>query len=354
MLIVGTTTYCFYPLFKVDHSPIKLHKKIFYHPDKMGEFFSTGSTSPISWELDLTNACNHDCIGCSAKGAGGRTNNDKLSLDQAQNYIDQIASLNAKAVNLTGGGEPMMNKITPSIIEYIKAKSLDVGLVSNGSLFRKSNVDLISKNCTWVRVSLDSGSPQVFQDIRRRPGKEYYEILDNIKLLVDSRNNQKSSCTIGVGFLTSKKTIPDMYDFTIACKKAGVDYVEFRPFHGDYTIPKNINECLTLQDSDFKIHYSKFKYDSSYKKKYCKCLAQSFSGVINVHKVYVCCHFRGVEKYELGDLRQNSLQEIWTSDRRKEIVDNIDFKDCIALCKLDLVNRSLDEFTEKPNHVNFI
>ena len=145
-----------------------------------------------------------------------------------------------------------------------------------------------------------------------------------------------------------------MVAFTKFCKERKVDYVEFRPFHGDYTIPDHIEECLKMATDKFKVYYSKFKYDSEYKKKYCKCHAQTFSGVINVHKVYVCCHFRGVDRYELGDLRENTLEEIWNSDRRKNIIDKIDFKDCIALCKLDLVNRTLDNLKSKPEHLNII
>jgi len=339
----------------MEKSPIALHRKIFYHPEKLGEFLNKGSTTPVSWELDPTNNCNHECIGCYAKGAGGRTNNEFLRVGEAKSYIDQIHNLNSKAVVFTGGGDPMMNRSTPEIIEYSKSKGMDVGLITNGSFFNKKNSAIISDNCTWVRISLDSGSPELFNQIRRRPGKEFFDILDKMKLLVDDRDRRGSTCTIGVGFLTSKQTIPDMVAFTKFCKEKKVDYVEFRPFHGDFTIPDHIEECLKMATDKFKVHYSKFKYDSEYKKKYCKCHAQTFSGVINVHKVYVCCHFRGVDKYELGDLRENTLEEIWNSDRRKNIIDKIDFKlDCIALCKLDLVNRTLDSLKSKPEHLNFI
>tara|TARA_R100001377_G_scaffold74459_1_gene50735 strand:- start:401 stop:1411 length:1011 start_codon:yes stop_codon:yes gene_type:complete len=335
-------------------SPIELHQKIFHHSDRLGEFLKTGSTTPVSWELDLTNICNHDCIGCDAKGAGGRTNNEFLWLNEAKNYVDQISSLGAKAVVLTGGGDPMMNRATPDVIEYIKSKGMDVGLISNGSLFNKKNSIIILKNCTWVRISLDSGSAKVFSLIRRRPEKEFFDILTKLKTFVQLRNKINSSCTIGVGFLTSKQTIPDMVNFTSLCKEREVDYVEFRPFHGDYTVPHDIDGCLKMATDNFKVYYNVLKYDKDYKKQYCKCHGQNFSGVINIHKVYVCCHFRGVEKYELGDLRKDSLKKIWNSEKRKNIVNNIDFRDCIALCKLDLVNRTLSDLNNKSSHVNFI
>ena len=187
----------------MEKSPITLHKKLFYHPERLGEFLNKGTTTPISWELDPTNNCNHECIGCYAKGAGGRTNNEFLRVGEAKSYIDQIHSLNSKAVVFTGGGAPMMNRATPEIIEYSRSKGMDVGLITNGSFFNKRNSPIISDNCTWVRISLDSGSPELFNQIRRRPGKEFFDILDRMKLLVDARDRRESDCTIGVGVLPS-------------------------------------------------------------------------------------------------------------------------------------------------------
>ena len=70
--------------------------------DRLIDIVEDKITYPVTWELDPTNRCNHYCVGCYAKGAGGRTNNDHLTLKQAKNYVDQVVELNAKAINLTG------------------------------------------------------------------------------------------------------------------------------------------------------------------------------------------------------------------------------------------------------------
>ena len=51
-------------------TPMSLENKLFYHGEKVSELLETGDTTPVTWELDPTNLCNHDCIGCYAKGAG--------------------------------------------------------------------------------------------------------------------------------------------------------------------------------------------------------------------------------------------------------------------------------------------
>jgi MoaA/NifB/PqqE/SkfB family radical SAM enzyme len=338
--------------------PMLLEKKLFHHGNKLEQFLRTGDTTPVTWELDPTNLCNHDCIGCFAKGAGGRTNKHSLNLAEGTDYLHQIKDLGATGVSFTGGGDPMVNRHTPKLVEYSKqVLGLDVGMVTNGTLFKEDTAATIIKNNSWVRVSMDAGSHEVYTKIRRVPSPSphgFNRAVENLSLLATKKKELGSNCTIGVGFLTSELTHPDMMAATKICRDAGIDYISFRPFHGNCEIPEEIGACMELETDTFKIHFSEYKYDTGYVKKYKRCGGQSFSGIINVHDVYVCCHLRGVEKYKLGSLREQSLRDIWMSDHRKRVVRNIDFRDCIALCKLDCVNRQLADMENKPQHINFI
>lgn len=335
--------------------PIDLHNKLYYHPDKLKEFFESGDTTPVTWELDPTNRCNHNCIGCYAAGAGGRTNDDSLSWEQAKDYVDQVYALGAKAINLTGGGDPMVNKITPRLIEYISSLGMDVGMITNGTIFTDESIDIVVKHCKWVRVSIDGGNPHVYVSIRKVPKRHFDLAFKNLAKLAQRKKDLNSSITIGSGFLTSKLTNPSILEYTQLCKQAGIDYVQIRPFHNDFTIPEDIDKVLAERTKTFKVLYSKHKYDTSYKKTYPKCLAQSFSGVINVHSVYLCCHFRGIETKKLGDLREKTLLEIWAGKKRKVILEELNLDKCISHCRLDLVNRQLDQMVNsEPDHVNFI
>lgn len=339
----------------MEKTPVDLQNKLFYHPDKLLEFFNTGNTTPVTWELDPTNRCNHNCIGCYAAGAGGRTNDDSLTWEQAKSYVDQVYDLGGKGINLTGGGDPMVNKITPHLIEYIKSLGMDVGMITNGTIFTDESIDIVVKNCTWVRISMDGGTPHTYTEIRKVPERHFHLALENMAKLVKRRDELDTDLTIGSGFLTSELTTPTLLVYAKICKDIGINYIQIRPFHNDFTIPYNIEETLALEDDKFKIYYSKHKYDSTYKKKYPKCLAQNLSGVINVHSVYLCCHFRGVETKKLGDLREKNLLEIWAGRRRQNILDELSLDKCIAHCRLDLVNRQLDELVNRPaEHKNFI
>jgi len=314
-------------------SPFAVNK-ILYHPERIYQFLQTGETKPITWELDLTNLCNHNCPDC----AGGRINKKSLDLN-------------------TGGGEPLLNPVCPQIIEYIKSKKLDVALITNGSLINKENANIILKNCTWVRISLDAGSPEIFKRTHGCNQKMFFQVLQGIKLLSDTKRAKNYKCTVGVAFLTSKETKNDMIKFTRLCRNLKVDYVQFRPYHYDKTnIDKELAECKREEIYGIRVLWSINKYQHLTKPRpYPTCYGHHFAGVINIHKLYLCCHFRGKERYELGDLRKNTLEEIWNSERRKYVYTNIDYSDCPPVCRCDTFNRFLWQLKDRvPEHINFL
>lgn len=332
--------------------------KILCHPDRIAEWLEGGDTRPISWELDLTNACDQKCPDCP----GGRNNNQSLDLDTAENYVYQIKALGGKSIVLTGGGEPLLNSIITKVVKYIHySKGMDVSLITNGTQLNKDNVFDIVENCTWVRVSLDAGSPEIYKFTHGCNKKTFKSVLGGISLLVEAKKAKLPegyNCTIGVAFLTHNKTRKDMLVFTKLCQWLGVDYVQFRPYHYNFCdVTEELKECEKQTiPGQFYVLKSGNKYDHlTERQPYDICYGHHFCGVINVHNVYLCCHFRGMDKYKLGDLRENKLYEIWESEQRKKIYQNIDYSDCYPVCRCDRLNRILWKLKEEPaTHINFV
>jgi len=328
--------------------------KIMWHPDRIGEWLGTGHTKPISWELDLTNRCNHKCPDCP----GGRNTDEDLDLESAKDYINQMKLFGGKSIVLTGGGEPLMNPIATEIIKYaVYSKGIDVSFITNGSLIDEHNAWSILRYCTWVRISLDAGSPASYQFTHGCGEKMFYKVLENIKLLVEIRARGNFDCTIGVAFLTAAKTRKDMVKFTRLVRPLGVDYVQFRPYWWDYTqVTKELAKCKKLERRGFTVLKSANKYDHlTEQRPYHVCYGHHFAGVINIHTLYLCCHFRGKQKYKLGDLREAKLSDIWDSERRKQVYEMIDYSDCFPVCRCDRFNRILWNLKEHPaTHINFV
>ena len=189
-------------------------------------------------------------------------------------------------------------------------------------------------------------------------------------MLSREKKKQKSDITIGVGFLTYNKTIHEIIDFAKLSSTLDVDYAQYRPLlkkHAEKEfnaknqdlVINNIKEACKYSTKNFSVVSSIHKYKLIASKKcsrqYDVCYGHNFATVIAAdQKMYLCCHMRGVKKYCLGDLKKNTLKEIWCSKQRESVYKNIDFKDCPLLCRCDSFNTILFNMQKPINHVNFL
>lgn len=341
--------------------------KILKHLDRVNAWLEGENPFPITVELDMTNTCNHRCPECVVNYFR-IADKSALSYGIAENIIRQLSKCRIKGLIFTGGGEPLCNPQTLKIVKLAKTRGLDLGFITNGSLLGDESGKTLLKSCTWLRVSLDAASPEVFRLTHGMGNREFYQVINNIKDLVAMKKKIKSPCAIGVGFLTCDCSAKDMKKAALLTKKLGVDYLQFRPkqihrggkFEYKWTdVHDKISQCLKYANKNFQVLYSKHKYEMSrdpqFGRYYQKCYGQQFAAVISASaKMFICCHTRGYEKYCIGDLRRKSFEEIWSSKRRKEVIEKIDFQDCIPLCRDNTFNQILWNIKQPREHVNFL
>lgn len=341
--------------------------KILKHLDRVNEWLRGLNPPPITVELDMTNVCNHKCPECVVNYFRG-ADRSALSYVTAKSIIGQLARAKVRGLIFTGGGEPLCNPHTLSAVEWAKANGLDLGFITNGSLLTQKAAGVLLKNCTWIRVSLDAGSPGTFQSTHGMNGSEFHKVVNNIGILTGLKRKMKNRCTIGVGFLTCDYTTADMEKVAVLSRRMGVDYLQFRPMQihrgGKFgyhwlDVQANIEKCLKYSGNGFQVLYSKHKYDMAHDPRfgrhYRKCYGHQFATVVAADaKMYLCCHTRGYKKYCIGDLKKYSFKKIWNSKRRKTVAERVDFKDCIPLCRDNTFNQILWNIKQDREHVNFL
>ena len=344
--------------------------KILAHLDRIYEWLKTGISCPITFELDMTNFCNHNCSWCF----GFYTQNDKssLNLQEAKDIVSQIKELGGRGLIFTGGGEPLCNPATIKAVEYAKRLGLDIGFITNGMLIDDGIAEKLVENCTWIRISLDAASPKMFKITHGMDGRAFDKVIENISLLGTKKRETNAMCTIGIGYLTAQETKKEIYKFAELCRSIKVDYAQFRPLlprfgknridytrNGQKEILKEIQKSLALSGNGFSVLYSKHKYDcmvnGEVARPYEICYGHHFAAVIAADKkMYICCHFRGVDKYCIGDLSKNTLKGIWHSQKRKRAYEGIALRNCIPLCRCNTFNTALWNIKQTKIHPNFI
>jgi organic radical activating enzyme len=109
---------------------------------------SVGNIKPVHVQYIPTNRCNLHCSFCSCEN---RDRGQEMGATEAVEMCSRLSALGCQAVTITGGGEPLLHPdIGAIIIDGFMANGIEVGLVTNGTLFDRQ--DFLGE-LTWCRIS---------------------------------------------------------------------------------------------------------------------------------------------------------------------------------------------------------
>jgi wyosine [tRNA(Phe)-imidazoG37] synthetase (radical SAM superfamily) len=335
---------------------------------------------PISINLDLTTACNYACDHCvdmDILNTGIKYDHDKL-----KSSIQNLAERGLKSVIVIGGGEPTMYPRFEEVIVFMKNLGLKIGIVTNGAAMEKieSVAEYFDKD-DWIRLSLDSGSDEVFQAMHK-PRKAMD--LDTICRGVGPIRDKNPDVNVGFSFLIVWKDCEandteiheNIHEIEMAAERARkyrFHYISFKPFltrakenNAEIVdlakeenreqidpimneIRKRIDVAKKLNTEDFRVIestnlrvFENGTYDN-YTKQPKNCHMQFFRQVLSPLGVFNCPVYRHVTKAQVGEKHAYADNQV-TVDTQRATVKLIDSFNATDECK---------EVTCLYNHVNW-
>jgi len=339
--------------------------------------------TPICASVDPTNRCNFDCVFCNSYGVV-----DEGKETMTEEHLIKIADFfgewgrdskegHIKGVYITGGGEPLMNTNTMSLVERLTKNQIQSAIITNGVFFNDESIDIVSRNCRWVGISVDAVTNKTYNLMKGLPEKSkiFEKVIENLKKLVAYSTEYGSKCDIGFKFLLHPYNIDEIYDAAVFARSIGVKDFHLRPVRyinfakiKEGTVNFNdkldvINEQFdkvqTLNTKDFHVYgiRHKFNNDLSIKKNFSKCriipIEPTFAADGNV---YLCFDHRGEESMILcrHSPDVSEISKIWNSDMHKNMVDNIDILKCPS-CTFSSYNEAIEKVLLKDNMcINFL
>lgn len=322
----------------------KLHQQ--YVVDRIkGSDWSRG---PLVVEMDTTEACNLACPGCISEDLV--SNATSFSDERLFTIGKEMYEMGVKAVVLIGGGEPLAHPRVGEFMKYLGEHDISIGITTNG-YFIPRYMDIIANYATWTRVSMDAATKETFDKLRpAKDGKSKFdEIVKGMKDLAKIKKG-----TLGFSFLIRTEAdgfgitsnIHEIYDAAILARDIGCDYFEVKPsyayaggrphalvVHSKERMDEARRQIERLKDLDsetYKVITAINLEDSlncvqTYQSKdYHFCPSAHLRTLICPSGVYVCPYWRGKDPYRIGDAKLQSLEEIWNSDRRRSIMEQLD------------------------------
>lgn len=333
------------------------NKKIFYYGDRILEAINGSITEPVVYELSLSGKCNCSCEYCCCKHF---KSDDMLSEKDIDILAEELSLNHAEAVTITGGGEPLTNPFFCYCVKQLRTNHISVGLITNGLLLNEENIPIIANEGKFVRISLDTVWPDRYQLIRGT-SLDVDALENNLRHLVLKRNQVKSDLLIGAQIVYYCQSPEEIEDTILFCQKCGLDFIQIRPVDnvtGDtlnrqysfYSKHAAMLEIFKRKYSTerFAIHINQNKFDeyysSSVEKKYKQCLGGNFTiSVGHDMNLYYCCANIGNLKCCIGNLREQRLNELLHSDKRKKYITNPDWQYCQMQCRNHKINKILCE-----------
>ena len=330
---------------------------------------------PVHFEGIFTLVCNFLCPHCTrrpdrskwVKGGTWQNNSDvtdfnTLNFQNLKTIIDKLIVFkqdNQMGI-VWGGGDPTANPSTYSAMRYAKLKGITSSFLTNGVLM---DVDsLIEIEPTIVRVSLNCGTNDSYARFHGFPRTWNYfdRVIANIKKMNRLKVNlgNKHKTLFGISLIMDERNIED---FIIATQLIsditkedgrGIDYVIVRPvmqyehFEAKTAILKDstISKAWKLIEKGgvayenlisvniplipIKDSFNEPLTDSFYSSG-TDCLSYGVCSEIRHNgDIQICSDSYGDPNYTIGNLLSDDLDTIWKSEKRKNILENINQKQC--------------------------
>jgi radical SAM protein with 4Fe4S-binding SPASM domain len=271
--------------------------------------------------FNLTKNCNLKCIYCYANAGKTAIKDIKdQSLDFWERTIDQLSCLNNNAtINFTGG-EPTIYKLFWDVVKYAKKIGLNLILITNGLNIKYEDIQKYLEYFSSIEISLDSLREEV-NSLTRGKGS-LSRAQKSIDILIE--NEMKPRIMVVISKYNKK------YLYEINDKYKSYAIIKYQPMYnigrGDKLrkIGVKAKEYYNILKSH---NIERMKGDISYKRnmKYVWCGMGKNVLSIEANGYVYPCQLMHNEKFKLGDLNNQSLEEIWiNSPYRHHSVDMIE------------------------------
>ena len=294
---------------------------------------------PKIFQVEVTNNCNLACIMCPYTEQTRKKGS--MGLEVFKTIVDNGWLADSDFVRLHGMGEPLMNKKVFDLVEYASNKDINTEISTNICLLNKVKAQkVIDSKLTQIILSLDGMTKDTYEHIRAKA--DFEKSVKNLNDFLDLKKKSKSNIYTVVQIIFMKETADEVLDFVNHWKTHGaLDEIRIR-FYSSWA----------MQEEHINEQYESFVDDniSVKRKNPCRLLWESVSVQFD-GKVVPCCRDFD-SKYVLGDLNDNSLQEIWNGKKlknlRKEHLDNnYDNILCKNCNEYDAINPSIGILIKK-------
>ena len=250
--------------------------------------------------IEPTNACNLNCFMCNAKDSTRKK--DFMTMDVFTRILKEAALENVNNLVMHTVGESLLHPKIVDMIKMAKSRGFTVRLSSNGMLLNPAfSRALIESGLDQFRFSIEGATKKTYEAIRQ--GADFDTLLNNVKTFRKLRDAAGKKPNITIGSIVMKETEPEL----------GIFYKLFSPLVDSIEFTKLGNQGGQMNKA---FSTSSVESTTASGARYpCKLLWSTVVMFWNGDLSCCCIDFDG--KLIVGNIMNESLKSIWTSEKYK-------------------------------------
>lgn len=283
--------------------------------------------TPYTITIEPTNLCNLRCVFCyqhnksAMKEAGLQMG--RLDMDLYKKMIDQIKRFPQKVKKLKFGGfgEPLLHPQLPKMIEYAKEQDVaeKIDLFTNGLLLTKQkSLDLVNAGLDWVNISANGINAEDYQQ-NCDAAINMEQFLSELSYLYENRKQLFVYVKLGDNGYTDEQKQAFYEMFGDIC-----DEIYIEPIAQNVWV--DIDSHSDNDKKDIAGNVIAYRH---------VCTMIFTSLIVTSSGEVVACCADWKKKYVIGDLRRQTIQDIWNGEplRRLRIINLLKQRHQHDLCR---------------------
>ncbi|GEO37930.1 hypothetical protein SAE02_20780 [Skermanella aerolata] len=328
--------------------------------------------APVHIRIKPTNRCNHNCWYCAYRADGlqlgeGMREADQIPEAKMMEIVDDLIAMGVKAVTFSGGGEPLLYKPLPDVIDRLAKGGIHVATLTNGSNLKGRVGEALARHATWVRISVDAWDDTSYSAARGAPAGAFTQLLSNVR----DFKATGTKAVLGVSLIVSKDNAARIFEIASLFKEAGAGHVKLsaavvandaaanNAYHREFreVVEPQIALCRTLDGDGFGVIDHYHEMTEGFEKTYATCPYLMFLTVIGADQhVYTCQDKAYTDAGDLGSIETKSFRDLWFSGENRERLHAFDPRtQCMHHCVTHSKNLSILEYLSiDPKHAVFV
>jgi len=262
---------------------------------------------PEVFAIESTNYCNLRCVMCPRgepdimeRSLGSMTD------DLFAKILDDI-DFYKEPCWFHWFGEPLMNPRLFHQIEMAKSKGVpDLGISTNATLLdEKKSQAILDSGLDTILIAVDGASKEVYEKVRLSSTFTFERVCENVRGFLDLRKQLgRSKPKVTLSIIVMEETKSQLELFKQTWLAAGADEIMFKPF---VTWGNQDPQFVQLASID-----SRAEHQQRLREHPCFMLWESVVIAWDGRVVPCCYDFDA--SVTLGDLKKQSLREIWNGE----------------------------------------